>query len=345
MGRMVINQAFRNQQVTGQQRYATELAGALAQGQQRRDLMIPRVFEGNRWSEWLWAVHGVHRLEADEYLLSFTSRAPIWHRRHIITVHDLFVLTNPEWYSKGYVGTHAPLLRQQLRTCAACIAVSKPTLELLDDFLPASTPRVLAPNGWSASLVVDGGTDGDGRGILGRLGIEPKKYLLTVGSLDPRKNFSRLAAAYAQLPRETRAKYPLVIVGGQSKVFAFQNVSWPEECRHAGYVSDGELAILYRESRGVVLPSLAEGFGLPVIEAAANAVPLAISDLPVFRWIYGPGAHYFDPTNAADISRSLAELVSTDPSRSFLNKKARLIREQFSWDSSARAVGELVDSL
>lgn len=345
MGRIVINQAFRSQQVTGQQRYATELARALTGERKTRDLEIPRKFQGNRWTEWLWAMNGAHRLDADEYLVSFTSRAPIWHRRHVITVHDLFVLTNPEWYAKSYVRTHAPLLREQLRTCSGCIAVSQPTLELLDVFLPRTTPRVLAPNGWSVSLVDESPRKDVEHEILGRLGLESNSYLLTVGSLDPRKNFPRLAAAYALLPVETRAAFPLVIVGGQSRVFAQQDVAWPDGCRHAGYVSDRELALLYRNARGVVFPSLAEGFGLPVIEAAVNAVPVALSDIPVFRWAYGPGAHYFDPTDTADLSRSLAELVAVDPSRRFLNEKRKQIREQFSWDLSARAVGELVDSL
>lgn len=345
MGRMVINQAFRSQPITGQQRYATELTRALAGERTHRDLVIPRALEGNRWSEWLWALNGAHRLDPDEYLVSLTSRAPIWHRRHVITVHDLFVLTNPEWYAKSYVGTHAPLLREQLRTCSGCIAVSQPTLELLDGFLPRKTPRVLAPNGWSASLVNGSLQEDERHVILDRLKIEPRKYLLTVGSIDPRKNLPRLAAAYSRLPRKTRIDFPLVIVGGHSRVFARQDVVWPEECRHAGYVSDRELAVLYREARGVVIPSLAEGFGLPVIEAAANAVQLALSDIPVFRWIYGQGAYYFDPTNTDELTRSLAELVSGDPSRSFLNGKRRQIRERFSWDSSARAVAELVDSL
>ncbi len=55
-----------------------------------------------------------------------TSRAPLWSRRHVIVVHDLFAIEHPEWYSRSYYLTHAPLLRAQIRTAAAVIAVSEP---------------------------------------------------------------------------------------------------------------------------------------------------------------------------------------------------------------------------
>ena len=77
---------------------------------------------------WVWAwVQCVLPLRArGATVLSLTSRAPLWRRRHVLVVHDLFVLTNPEWFSRRYIWTHAPLLRAQIPSAAAVVAVSGP---------------------------------------------------------------------------------------------------------------------------------------------------------------------------------------------------------------------------
>lgn len=345
MRRIVLNQFFSSQKITGQQRYATELSAAIHRLRPARNIEIPAVYRGKRSAEWLWSVSRVHRLAADEYLLSFTSRAPVRQKRHILTVHDLFVLSNPEWFSKAYVRTHAPLLKAQLASCVGCIAVSQPTLESLDDFLPAKTPRVLAPNGIAPIFATDSEPESNVQEILDRFELQPQKYLLTVGSQDPRKNFSRLVAAYTLLPVELRMEFPLVIVGGNNKSFATLDRQTTSQVRQVGYVDDRELSVMYRQAKGVVFPSLAEGFGLPVVEAAANVAPLALSDLPVFRWIYGLGAHYFDPLDIFDICGALEELVGASAPTEMLKAKREYVFERFSWDGSAQAVIDLVDSL
>ena len=345
MRRVVLNQFFSGQKITGQQRYATELSAAIHRLRPVRTIEIPALYRGRRSAEWLWSVSRVHGLAADEYLLSFTSRAPMWQKRHILTVHDLFVLTNPEWFGKGYVRTHAPLLRAQLRSCVGALAVSEPTLELLDDFLPSATPRALAPNGIAPIFGAAPEPALNELHILDRYKLQPKEYILTVGSQDPRKNFSRLVAAYARLPLDLREKFPLVIVGGSNKTFASLDRHSQSQVRQIGYVDDAELAVLYRHAKGFVLPSLAEGFGLPVVEAAASLVPLALSDLPVFRWIYGLGAHYFDPLDINDMCSALEELVGTQEPTQMLKAKRSHVLEKFSWDGSAQSVSDLVDSL
>ena len=77
----------------------------------------------------------------------------------------------------------------------------------------------------------------------------------------------------------------------------------------AGYVSDDDLAELYANARGVVFPSLAEGFGLPLVEAAASGARLAVSDIEVFRWIGEHHVRYFDPTSVESIAQSLADMI------------------------------------
>ena len=109
-----------------------------------------RVWARSTLRVWAWLQLVLPWLARGSLLLSMTSRAPWWRRRHVMVVHDLFVLTNPEWFSRLYYLTHAPLLRTQIRSAAAIVAVSEPTAEALRAI--HSGPIVVAPNAASTSL-------------------------------------------------------------------------------------------------------------------------------------------------------------------------------------------------
>jgi glycosyltransferase involved in cell wall biosynthesis len=183
--------------------------------------------------------------------------------------------------------------------------------------------------------------------VLHRWNLQADRYLLAVGSIDPRKNLSRLAAAYGRLSEKLRRELPLVIVGGGSDVFRQQFVAWPTGAVLTGYLRDAELSDLYRHARAVVMPSLAEGFGLPVVEAASAGVPLLLSDIPAFRWVYGEGAKYFDPLDVDSIASTLEQVVNAGPfvTPEELIAKAREVRERFPWRGSADRIYEFVQSL
>ena len=203
---------------------------------------------------WLWLQVVLPVQAGGATVLSMTSRAPFWRRRHVLVIHDLFVLTNPEWFSRRYVWTHAPLLRAQIRSAAAIVAVSQPVADQVAEHYPG--PIVVAPNAPSAVFsdepAVSDPVEPD---PLAARGLTAGEYFLTVGSMDPRKNLPRLAQAYAALTDQERAGHPLVIVGGGSGVFRSEDIAWPAGTIDAGYVSDAELRALYSGARAVVFVS------------------------------------------------------------------------------------------
>ncbi|MFW7414194.1 glycosyltransferase family 4 protein [Demequina sp. SO4-18] len=326
---VMVNGAFRAQRVTGQQRYATEIADRLVAGPGVAEARPEGRWAGSAGREWAWTLTRLPRLARHSTLVSLTSRAPLGVKQ-VLAVHDLFVLTHPEWYSRRYVATHAPALRAQIRAATTVIAVSEPAAQQVRDRFGVDV--VVAPNAPSRVFRERGRT---GDAVLGRLGISPGRYLLTVGSLDPRKNLARLAAAYERLPAPERAVMPLVVVGAGAAIYRSSDFDPPGGMTSAGYVSDDELASLYRESRAVVFPSLAEGFGLPLVEAAAaGARALVISDIPVFRWICGDGAEYVDPTSVESISRGLRAAVDGEVPAIGIDGS------RFDWDASAAVVAQ-----
>jgi glycosyltransferase involved in cell wall biosynthesis len=330
-----VNEAFRPQRVSGQQRYAREVGDRLPEHFVR--LRPDKFWAKSKLRTWLWVQTVLPIRSVGGVLISMTARAPLWHPRQLLVVHDLFVIDHPEWFSRKYHLTHAPLQRFQMRTAKALAAVSEP---VADEVRPASDahgiPVVVAPN--AASDVFTSSGDLGDVDVLDRLGLRVDSFLITVGNIEPRKNLARLAAAYGTLPDPVRMRVPLVVVGGSADVFKDASLDWPAGTVIAGFVSDAELRALYAQSRAVVFPSLAEGFGLPLVEAAAAGTKhLLVSDIPVFRWICGAGARYFDPRSPIALAEALHEItgeehdvpaVELDPAR-------------FSWDRSAATVADV----
>ena len=327
---VLVNQSYAVQRMTGQQRYADEIAQRLLRSEQFAPVRPQRFWARSTVRVWLWIQFGLPWRAGRSVVLSMTSRAPWWRRRHVLVVHDLFVLTNPGWFSRLYYLTHAPLLRAQIRSAAAVVAVSQATADELASMY--SGPIVVAPNAASARFT---DTHGSEETVLARLGIISDSYFLAVGSMDPRKNLKRLAEAYGRLSEEVRQAHPLVVVGGGNLIFRSEDVQWPSGVVDAGYVNDDELRGLYRHAHAVVLISLAEGFGLPLVEAAACGTRhLVISDIPVFRWICGDAAHYVDPLVVENITDGLRQVLSRP-------RRQSIDLSRFNWDTSARLIQDV----
>jgi glycosyltransferase involved in cell wall biosynthesis len=329
MRRLLINESYWTQRVTGQQRYATEIARRLEVSTSAAAVRPTGFWSSSTLRVWAWVQFVLPFVAGGALVLSMTSRAPLWRRRHVLVVHDLFVITNPEWFSKRYVWTHAPLLRAQIRSAAAVVAVSRPVADQLARL--RSGPVEVAPN---APSEIFSQPQFDGSALDDR-GLVSGSYFLAVGSKDPRKNLGRLAEAYGQLSAEQREKHPLVVVGGGNAIFRDEAIVWPDGTVDAGYVSDDELRQLYRGARSVVFASLAEGFGLPLVEAAAaGAHSLLISDIEVFHWICGDHARYVDPLSTASIADGLRAEIDNP-------QQQEIDLERFSWDASAAVIRDV----
>jgi len=330
MKRILINQSYIAQRVTGQQRYASEIARRLEEAG-ATGIRPGKVWSNSKILVWAWVQLVFPLVSRGATVLSLTSRAPFWFRRQVVVVHDLFVLTNPEWYSRLYVWTHAPLLRAQLRSAAAVVAVSQPVADQVSRL--RSEPVQVAPNAPSDVFRRPHADEEDA--ALARRGLEPDRYFLAVGSRDPRKNLPRLVEAYGRLSHEDRLRFPLVVVGGGAAIYRDECIDWPVGSVDAGYVPDDELRVLYRHARSFVFVTRAEGFGLPLVEAAAAGCRhFVVSDIEVFRWVCGENARYTDPTSVADIAGALRREID-DP------EQQELDLERFDWDASAAVIEDV----
>lgn len=329
MPKIIVNQSYWTQRVTGQQRYATAIAGRLSPTEGFTARRPDGFWAASALRAWAWVQIVLPAAARGSALLSMTARAPLWCRRHVLVVHDLFVLTNPEWFSPTYVRTHAPLLRAQIKGAAAIVAVSQPVADELARF--RSDAISVATNAPSDIF----GRDDAPSSVLSASKVQPGTYFLVVGSRDPRKNLRRLAQAYSLLSEGERRAHPLVLVGGGAQIYRDEDIRWPAGTLDVGYVEDDELNRLYRDALSVIFVSLAEGFGLPLVEAAAaGAKSLVVSDIAVFRWVCGEGVRYVDPTSTESISAGLRAEIQR-PSHHDIDLG------RFSWDASAAIIASV----
>jgi len=175
----------------------------------------------------------------------------------------------------------------------------------------------------------------------------PELYGLFVGTVEPRKNLETLLDAWSGL-RAQSADPPSLVVCGRlgwksgglaKRIERAESEGW---LRHFGYVSDSELAALYRDALLVALPSHYEGFGLPVLEAFEAGAPLVVSDIPVLREVAGDAALYAPPGRPDIWEARLAELLGDANLRGELARRGRERARRFSWGRTADETIEIL---
>jgi glycosyltransferase involved in cell wall biosynthesis len=232
------------------------------------------------------------RLRADADVLHCpTFRGPLRRRQPlVVTVHDLAVLRHPEWFNRWTATYSRFAVPRVVRAADRVIAVSAFTQSELVAVLGVDPAKIrVVPN-----AVEDVFTPGGPRAA--------GDYALAVGTLEPRKNLARIAAAVEGELRVVGAR-------GWGGVEAPQNVTW------LGNVSDDELASLYRGARCLVYASLYEGFGIPVAEALACGCAVVTSAGSAMEELAGAAAAYVDPLDVASIRDGIARATAGPPRR------------------------------
>ncbi|CAN5194046.1 glycosyltransferase family 1 protein [soil metagenome] len=178
-----------------------------------------------------------------------------------------------------------------------------------------------------------------------------KEYILFVGTLQPRKNIKRLIEAFSQIVKQKEhVNLQLVIVGKKGWQYeeiiaapALYEVS--SSVKFLDFVEDADLALLYSHAICYVLPSLYEGFGLPVLEAMKHDCPVITSNVSSLPEAGGDAALYVNPTDTKDIAKKIAMLVTDKDLRKELIQKGRKQVEKFSWEKTAQKALSILEEV
>jgi glycosyltransferase involved in cell wall biosynthesis len=275
-------------------------------------------------------------LSSNSYLTTWFLRVP-----GVPVVYDLVTFDRAMRPSRRSAVIERLTLGIAVRRSAALIAISRSTADALVARFPVAAGRVeVIPLGVPEALAT-----GRSAPPSERVNELPASFLLAVGTLEPRKNLPRLVAAYRSLPDELQAENPLVVagpVGWETGETMRVLEELGDRCRLLGYVSDADLAALYRRCTVFCYPSLGEGFGLPVLEAMHAGAAVVTSDLSSLPEVGGDAVAYVDPHDTASIARGLEQLLRDPARRAVLSERARLRAGTFDWaDTAARTLAVL----
>lgn len=265
---------------------------------------------------------------------------PWLNHRSIVTVHDLVRLTFP-FAKEGPISAMGLALdRRGIRKAAHVISVSAATKRDLMCHLDVPEEKITVIHNGIDHHVFKPCQKQNGPGSR-------SPYLLYVGSERPRKNFSMLLRAFAIIKQQGHSFSSLTLlkVGVPGRSHAFRKATL-DEMRRLGiesdvqfveHISDQELAVIYSNALALVLPSLYEGFGLPVVEAMACGCPVITSSVSSLPEVAGSAALLVDPRNCATLVEAIRGVILDPTCSARLRAQGLLRARDFSWDRTAEA--------
>ena len=266
---------------------------------------------------------------------------PLWRRcATVVTIHDLSQLLHSETHEKRSVKRAQRRLPHMARAADAIITPTESVRRDVCEVLKVSPDKVFAiPEAARACFrPLTFAETADARNSFG-IGDD---FLLTVGTIEPRKNLSVLVNTFADVARaRPQAKLQLVIAGGRGWLSGplFEAIAKsPARDRIVltDYLHDDDLRALYSSCRAFIYPSIHEGFGLPPLEAMACGAPVIASRIPALEETTGGAALLFDPKSAAELVQKILELLENENAQRELSAAGRRRAAEFSWEKTAR---------
>lgn len=355
--RVGIDARLLSEPLTGIGRYTAELTRELvkkpgqfflysagpvaAEHYQQDNVMVRSANLHSRVSKMLWSQSCLPYWAARDHIDVFwgaTHRLPRYLPKkvaRVVTIHDLV------WKHAGE--TMRPLSRwmekrlmpQAIRLADRIVADSVSTAKDIEGEYPAvkDTIRVVYPGTTDLPSPLDFQS-------LSCFGVK-NPYFLFVGTLEPRKNLQRLLEAYALLDAEVRNRACLVIAGGKGwggvdLAGLVAQLGLNDQVIITDYVDDVQLSTLYTHARFLVMPSLYEGFGLPLVEAMSFGAPVLTSERSSLPEVAGEAGTFVDPFDVHSIAEKLSSLLSDDAYRDHLASQAISNAKRFTWQNAAR---------
>lgn len=309
----------------------------------------------DRWATVIW-----HRMNLPLPVEVLAGRADLFHGPSftlppawmpcVLTVHDLSFLRYPQ-------GAHPPLLRwlskavpRSVRRARHILADSANTRRDLIELLHVPAERI---------TVIGAGIEAHFRRVEERDRLEavrgryqlPERFILGVSTLEPRKNFTGLIAAFNILAAQPAyAQLHLVIAGGKGwnyePIFAAAEASpFRERIHFAGFVEDADLPALYSLAQAFVFPSHYEGFGIPVLEAMACGTPVVCANNSSLPEIAGDAALMVDSADPAQIAEATARVLEDTALRQTLIQRGYAQARRFTWQAAAQRLLQVYEAL
>lgn len=343
-----INARFLTQQITGVQQFAFEICRYLNNQEVEFVLLAPAntvcpkalshlsfqcigKSKGYVWEQ--IELPAYLKKRGSPLLINFCNMAPLFYRNQWVTIHDLAYMHHPEWFSTSFAKVYRYIIPRIALRSKKILTVSETIKnQLIEQFELVTEKVAVIYNGVPFELVSR---------PLEKKPIR-QKMVLTVSSINPRKNLRYLIAAFSEANLND---YNLVIVGAANSVFGKDPLIVPSNVQFVGYVSNEQLQLLYQQAALFISLSLDEGFGIPVLEAIVHDCPVLLSDIDVYKECFS-GVAEFAPINdiaaTASVIKNQLALMDNNLNRRIPGEIKLALLKKYNYEASANKLLELI---
>jgi len=289
------------------------------------------------WEQLVWPLsawqHEIDLLHSMAFVTPVAHPAP-----RIVTVYDLSFIHFPHQFPRLRRAYLSSQTRRSCRSARRIVAISEATRQDVHQHFEVPLERidVVRPGVNQTFSPLPAGQVIDFRE---RQGL-PQRFILHVGTLQPRKNLPLLLEAFAELDRDDIA---LVLVGGKGwhyeRIFErVRTLGIEGQVHFPGYVPDSELPLWYNAAALLVFPSYFEGFGMPILEAMACGTPVIAARTSAIPEVTGDAALLFDPPEGSTLSEQMTAVLEQPEQAAGMRERGLLQAKHFSWQQAARAM-------
>ncbi len=271
--------------------------------------------------------------------------------KYVVTVHDVIPLILPETFTPRHRLVVRLALARVRRKADLVVVPSHAVKRDVVRRVGLPEDRVVVTHEGCEPRFRPVRSEGALRDVAARYGLPPR-YVLAVGTLEPRKNLTTLLEAFARLRRDgaVDADLRLVLAGARGwldePIFAtVRSLGLEDAVRFTGFVDDDDLPAVYSGAALFVFPSLHEGFGLPLLEAMACGVPVVTSNVSSMPEVAGDAATLVDPRDGEGLAAAIARSLRDAALRGRLREAGIARARQFSWEATARRTLDAYASL
>ena len=323
MPEIVVNGRFLSRRITGVERHGREILSLIG-SRCRVEEMRRNGITGHAWEQFILPA----RLTSSSVLWSPANTGPLMVPNQALTIHDLSPLEHPEFFIKSFSMWYRLFLPVLVKQVRAIFTPSRYVQRKVMERFGIENV-IVTPNGVNTACFFPGARH--------RLQGLPHRYILFVGSLQPRKNLQTLLKAWAEI-RDIEPNLWLVIAGDRGSVFEQKTLTSHERVLYLGYVADSDLPGLYAKAILFVLPSVDEGFGLPALEAMACGTPVIVSDGGALPEVVGDAALIFQSCDPANLASLICACLKDDDLTASLIARGLERIAGFPWQHSAERI-------